>query len=160
MSSKARETNNEPVQTTLVMRLGLAQPEAKAVCVAGSFNGWRPAVSPMIHLGNGHWAKVLSLPPGRYEYRFVVDGQWVDDPAAKVFVPNPYGSQNAVLMVSSDGAPIRRPDSREASALANPPRRKEFANHRRAPRLEPPSGRFNHQTSSNTTHQPKRKAHR
>ncbi len=72
---------------------------AKEVCIAGSFNDWHPAATPLVSLGEGKWAKELTLPPGRYEYRFVVDGQWVDDPNAKESVPNLHGSVNAVLVV-------------------------------------------------------------
>lgn len=72
---------------------------ANEVCIAGSFNDWHPSVTPMIRVGEGKWAKELALSPGRYEYRFVVDGQWLDDPAAKETVPNPFGSFNAVLVV-------------------------------------------------------------
>ena len=77
----------------------LTHPTAQAVSIAGSFNDWHPTASPMIALGEGRWRKELTLPPGRYEYRLVVDGQWVDDPAAKETVPNPFGGLNAVLEV-------------------------------------------------------------
>lgn len=79
------------------------QPDAIDVCVAGSFNEWHPQATPMIPLGNGRWAKELTLPPGRYEYRFVVDGQWVSDPKAAASVPNPFGSTNGVIKVGSRG---------------------------------------------------------
>jgi len=42
--------------------------------------------------------------PGRYEYRFVVDGQWRDDPACTERVPNGFGSENCVLRVPVDSA--------------------------------------------------------
>ena len=80
--------------------LEFIHPQAGEVCIAGSFNDWHPSVTPMIRLGEGKWAKDLALPPGRYEYRFVVDGQWADDPAARETVPNPHGGMNAVLEVS------------------------------------------------------------
>ena len=32
--------------------------------------------TPMISLGDGRWIKALALPPGTYEYRLVVDGEW------------------------------------------------------------------------------------
>lgn len=79
----------------------LTHPTAQSVSVAGSFNDWQPAATPMIALGKGHWRKVLTLPPGRYEYRFVVDGQWVDDVAAKETVSNPFGGLNALLSVEN-----------------------------------------------------------
>jgi hypothetical protein len=71
--------------------------------VAGTFNEWRPAVTPMIPLGDGRWRKRLVLPPGRYEYCLVVDGEWLPDPLAKETVPNPFGGLNSVLNVAAPG---------------------------------------------------------
>jgi 1,4-alpha-glucan branching enzyme len=73
---------------------------AGQVYVCGDFNGWRPASLRMI--GNaeaGLWEKRLALPPGRYEYKFVVDGQWMHDPDARENVPNIHGSLNSVVAV-------------------------------------------------------------
>lgn len=81
--------------------LALTHPTAREVCIAGSFNDWHPTVTPMIRLEEGKWAKELTLPPGRYEYRFVVDGQWVDDPAATELIANSFGTANAVLVVEA-----------------------------------------------------------
>src|SRR5690349_24975822 len=58
----------------------LVRPGAKQVCVAGSFNGWKPEQSPLVPLGDGRFAADLTVDPGRYEYLFVVDGQWLPDP--------------------------------------------------------------------------------
>lgn len=49
---------------------------------------------------NGEWATSLQLPPGEYQYRLRVDGQWHDHLEARKRVPNPYGSENCVLFVS------------------------------------------------------------
>jgi 1,4-alpha-glucan branching enzyme len=73
-------------------------PQAHSVYVAGSFNGWDQSKTPMRREGNG-WKTTLSLAPGRYEYKFVVDGQWVCDPRAKECVQNDFGSSNSVLVV-------------------------------------------------------------
>jgi 1,4-alpha-glucan branching enzyme len=80
--------------------LELVKPGAKKVCVAGSFNGWKPEKAPLIPVGDGHWVGNLAVDPGRYEYLFVVDGQWLPDPNAKETVQNPYGGRNSVLTVS------------------------------------------------------------
>ena len=69
------------------IRLEFISREACEVFIAGSFNDWQPASTPMIAVGNGHWLKELVLAPGRYEYRLVVDGQWTDDPSAKESQP-------------------------------------------------------------------------
>jgi hypothetical protein len=42
----------------------------------------------------------VALPPGNHQYRFRVDGEWRDDPAAAVRVPNPFGGENAVRVVA------------------------------------------------------------
>ena len=60
----------------------------------------------MIRLNDGKWAKELALRPGRYEYRFVVDGEWVDDPAATELIPNLFGTANAVLVVFASKSPV------------------------------------------------------
>jgi 1,4-alpha-glucan branching enzyme len=80
--------------------LELVQPGAKKVFVAGSFNGWKPENAPLVPVGDGHWVGNLTVDPGRYEYLFVVDGQWLPDPNAKETVQNPYGGRNSVLTVS------------------------------------------------------------
>lgn len=77
---------------------------AHEVCIAGSFNDWHPSVMPMIRVADGKWAKELALPPGRYEYRFVVDGEWLEDPAARETVANPFGGFNAVLIVTNSAS--------------------------------------------------------
>ena len=47
----------------------------------------------------GTWKATVWLPAGRYEYRFVVDGQWISDPSARECVQNTFGSTNSVLVV-------------------------------------------------------------
>jgi len=74
-------------------------PTAVRIAVAGTFNDWRPGASPMVALGDGRWLKALVLPPGVYEYRLVVDGEWIPDPQAKEAVPNPFGGFNSIHRV-------------------------------------------------------------
>lgn len=79
----------------------LEAPGASEVYLCGSFNDWTPAKTPMKPAGNGTWKAMVMLPPGTYEYRMVVDGKWVDDPAAEAHVPNEFGSMNCVRRVVS-----------------------------------------------------------
>ncbi len=81
--------------------LEFQDPGAKTVCVAGSFNEWKPEKAPLLRKNNGVWVGDVVLSPGRYEYLFVVDGQWVPDPKASETVRNPFGGKNSVLMVSA-----------------------------------------------------------
>lgn len=77
--------------------LTLERHGAAQVFVVGDFNDWQPESTPLAHNGDGLWAVEIALPPGRYEYRFVADGEWLDDPKAVEVVPNPFGGVNAIL---------------------------------------------------------------
>ena len=77
----------------------LHMPQAKSVAVAGTFNQWDAARTPMRKGEDGNWKITVWLPPGRYEYRFVADGQWLSDPKASESVQNSFGSVNSVAAV-------------------------------------------------------------
>jgi chromosome partitioning protein len=78
--------------------------DATEVRLAGDFNGWIPdkgVQSTVESEGSTRvWTKVLSLPPGTYEYRYVVDGEWREDPENPLAVPGPVGGRNSILVVS------------------------------------------------------------
>jgi len=92
--SKIRTNTNE--QT---VEFRLSAPHAKSVNVCGTFNEWRTNSGRMTKDYLGVWKGSIPLKPGKYEYRFFVDGQWTDDPRAKHTVANKFGSRNAVLEV-------------------------------------------------------------
>ena len=77
-------------------------PEARVVQVAGTFNEWRPEATPLERAPSGEWVTRLMLKSGQYEYRFVADGIWADDPEAKRSAANPHGGINSVLTVGLD----------------------------------------------------------
>lgn len=74
-------------------------PEAREVFLAGDFNNWDVRANPMKKDKKGLWKGNLPLAPGRYEYRFLVDGSWENDPSCSCCVPNQYGSMNCVRIV-------------------------------------------------------------
>ena len=74
----------------------IAAPDAKAVLLVGDFTDWDHHGIPMRHHKNGIWTAAVALDPGPHRYRFLVDGQWRNDPEYKSFLPNPYGSQDMV----------------------------------------------------------------
>ncbi len=74
-------------------------PDAQKVYLAGDFNNWDPKKSLMKKDKKGVWKAAVSLKPGRYEYRFLVDGNWENDPACCDCVSNEFGSQNCVRIV-------------------------------------------------------------
>jgi len=72
-------------------------PEAQSVQLAGDFNSWDTNTHPLKKASNGLWKRTLNLSPGRYEYRFLVDGQWHNDPQCESYNPNPFGEENCVI---------------------------------------------------------------
>ena len=84
---------------TLSVGFALHKPDARGVSLCGEFNGWSPTATPMKRQGDGLWKATLALAPGRYQYKFIVDGEWIADPAAQINVPNQHGSLNSVVEV-------------------------------------------------------------
>ncbi len=74
-------------------------PTATTVCVAGTFNNWKPEAKALHPSGGGRWLKETALAPGTYEYCLIVDGEWMSDPMSKDYVSNPFGGKNSVLTV-------------------------------------------------------------
>lgn len=77
----------------------LVRPGAAQVSLCGEFNGWSPDAGPMARHDDGHWEAIVALPPGRYEYKFLVDGEWLTDPVVQQTVINGFGSLNSVIEV-------------------------------------------------------------
>jgi 1,4-alpha-glucan branching enzyme len=49
---------------------------------------------------NGGWEITLSLTPGKYAYRFLIDsGKQVLDPASKFTESDGYGGENSIFFV-------------------------------------------------------------
>ena len=75
-------------------------PEAKEVFVAGEFNNWKPEDGRMAK-NNGTWSKRLNLLGGKYRYRFVIDGNWVEDSSNPLKEVNPYGSVDSLIEIGN-----------------------------------------------------------
>lgn len=73
--------------------------QADKVLLAGDFNNWSPASTPMSREAPGQWRMSLPLSPGRYRYRLVVDGQWITDPNNQYVETNEFGELNNIVEV-------------------------------------------------------------
>ena len=92
-----RRYHDETTKTSV--RFVYLDPQAAMVCVAGNFNGWSQVSGCMIRAGDA-WSFVTSLPPGRYQYAFVIDGRiWREDPGAVLNEDDGFGMKNSVLIV-------------------------------------------------------------
>jgi len=78
----------------------LAAPGAGGVEVAGTFNGWSP--TPMDKGEGDLWSLVLDLDPGEYQYKFIIDGTWREDPAAESYADDGYGGRNGVFTLGDE----------------------------------------------------------
>jgi 1,4-alpha-glucan branching enzyme len=99
--NRKSKTNGPPARETIFR---VHAPGARSVQLAGTFNDWEPLAHTMEERGEGEWILAVPLEPGRYEYKFIVDGVWCCDPAADDAsvpgcVPNELGSYNLSLEV-------------------------------------------------------------
>lgn len=75
--------------------------EANEVVLTGNFNGWSLKKHRMKKDERGMWNKTVMLSPGIYEYKFLVDGHWTEDPRNHRLCPNCFGTQNSVLELTT-----------------------------------------------------------
>jgi 1,4-alpha-glucan branching enzyme len=75
-------------------------PGADKVFLAGEFNAWSPQAQRLkrVKKGEDTFVALVDLAPGRYEYKYVVDGEWRCSPDAPC-VPNEFGTENSVIEV-------------------------------------------------------------
>jgi hypothetical protein len=97
---RIEEGETEDVQKLVTLRY--SDQSAHSVSVIGSFNGWSPEHSRMRRAPGGGWEITLSLRPGKYAYRFLVNNrQQVLDPNCPIEEPDGYGGKNSVIYVTS-----------------------------------------------------------
>ena len=78
----------------------LTMPNVSKVMVAGSFNNWNFKETPLKKSSsNNTWRRSVTLKPGRYEYKFVVDGRWITDPNNSNRSWSTMGTENSVIEV-------------------------------------------------------------
>ncbi len=96
MAKKLTKTNPSAVEQTFAFKA----PAASSVILLGDFTHWQKNPISLRKQPNGIWRVTVSLAPGEHRYRFLVDGEWRDDPDCKLRIPNPFGSQDSVVQVS------------------------------------------------------------
>lgn len=82
------------------MTFAIGAKRQSEVAVAGTFNDWKPLPLACKPSATGaKFTKMIYLPAGRYEYKFLIDGNWSIDPNCPSWSPNDYGSLNSVVEV-------------------------------------------------------------
>jgi 1,4-alpha-glucan branching enzyme len=70
--------------------------------LAGDFNGWIPDRDVLsLKDDSGLWKKFVFLGPGSYQYKFVVDDEWREDPHNHVVAQDTLGGQSSVVVVEA-----------------------------------------------------------
>ena len=99
MPKKARSKKTQKKTEKKRITFKLEASEAKEAILAGDFNSWDLKKHTMKKDNKGRWTKIVTLAPGRYEYKFLVDGQWQNDPNNDQIVGNSFGTLNNILTV-------------------------------------------------------------
>jgi len=82
------------------VRFEVTAPAASKVTLTGDFNAWNKSGVALKKDKSGVWSTDMSLKPGKYQYKYIVDGQWKTDPANRATVRNTYGTENSVKEVA------------------------------------------------------------
>lgn len=77
----------------------LRAPQASSIFLAGTFNNWKTDSLAMKKGRDGVWKIRIKMAPGRYEYKFFVDGEWSQDISGSDAVANAFGTRNRVISV-------------------------------------------------------------
>jgi 1,4-alpha-glucan branching enzyme len=85
--------------STAKVTFKISAPTAKDVRLAGDFNSWNPSNTILRKSKDGLWTRDLTLKSGRYEYKYLVDGQWQKDPLNNLFTTNIFGTENSVIEI-------------------------------------------------------------
>ena len=97
---RIEEVYTEPMDKEVEIEFVYLAPEAKEVYLAGNFNNWEGKTLPMNKNKRGQWKASIRLLPGRYEYRYFVDGSWVIDKQCSEVVVDNAGLTNCILDVA------------------------------------------------------------
>ena len=96
----AKKTNTKSGANGRTQTFSFRAPEAKSVQLVGDFTQWQEHPINLEKGAGGVWRTVVPLPPGTHYYRFLVDGEWRDDPECTLRAPNPFGGENMTRQVA------------------------------------------------------------
>lgn len=97
LEKRMKEIIKEEMPKLSEVSFCLTAPEAKEVYVVGDFNNWMQNDTSRMEKHNGVWEKKIRFNSGRYQYRFIIDGVWTEDPNNPVKEMNPFGQMNSLI---------------------------------------------------------------
>jgi len=88
----------EGIELSKRVRFAIKGEPNREVYVTGTLNDWNPKKDKLV-FKDGIYSASIHLEPGRYEYKFIIDGIWCVDPECSERAPNGQGSLNSVIVV-------------------------------------------------------------
>jgi len=101
LEKRMKEILKERLPKLTEMIFSVFAPEAKEVYLVGEFNNWQVNESGRMMQNNGTWNKKINLNSGKYRYRFVIDGNWIEDSSNPLKEENPYGSLDSLVEINA-----------------------------------------------------------
>ena len=99
MAKQLKKTGGASKTGGVSQVFSLKASEAQKVMLAGDFTQWQKEPISLQRGEDGIWRATVQLEPGEHRYRFLVDGEWRDDPRCLDYEPNPFGTINAIITV-------------------------------------------------------------
>jgi len=99
ITKKLKDVASKKIKEMKEVTFSFNAPTARTVFVVGNFNNWEMNEDNLLEKRDGVWTKKFKLSPGKYQYRFIVDGQWFEDPVNPTIATNPYGEFNSIVDV-------------------------------------------------------------
>jgi len=96
----AKKTYSKDGHSIRQQTFTFSAPDALSVQLVGDFTQWQERPISLRKGADGIWRTTVELSPGTHHYRFLVDGQWRDDPDCILRAPNPFGSENMLRQVA------------------------------------------------------------
>jgi 1,4-alpha-glucan branching enzyme len=96
----AKRTNPKNGGQSRPQTFAFSAPSASSVQLVGEFTQWQKRPINLLKGTDGVWRTTVELSPGTHHYRFLVDGQWRDDPECILRAPNPFGSEDMMRQVA------------------------------------------------------------
>jgi hypothetical protein len=101
----------KPVRVKEGILFSYYSPSAKEIFVAGDFNGWKKRYTPLLKGKDDVWRIVLELKPNRsYDYKYIIDGNWVNDPNNMDLNPDVAGGANSIIYLGTSGEILKQCD--------------------------------------------------
>ncbi|MDD5618105.1 MAG: AAA family ATPase [Candidatus Omnitrophica bacterium] len=99
VSEKFNKVASKKIKEFSGATFSMEAPNANSVFIVGDFNNWLLDEKSKLEKINGVWIKRMPLSKGVHQYRFVVDGKWLEDPHNPETILNPYGERNSVINI-------------------------------------------------------------